>query len=203
MVEGNNDFHVIVNLCEKCGLDNIFDPENKETINKLLEGFSVLLKGSGNLKNLGILVDADRDLNGRWNQIRRIIAASGKYEDIPIDMPREGLILSPVDSDDIKIGVWILPDNNFDGMLEDFILQLIPSDDQLLPLADSVLVALEKRELNRYNPIHRSKAKMHTWLAWQEVPGSPMGKAIGFNYIPTSSSLCHNFVDWLDRLFNR
>ena len=49
---------------------------------------------------------------------------------------------------------------------------------------------------------HKSKAFIHTWLAWQEDPGTPMGLAITKKYLSTNDKvLCNSFIEWLNLLF--
>ena len=86
-------------------------------------------------------------------------------------------------------------------MLEDFIKFLIPQDDELLPIAEDVLTNnIEAKGLNRYKELHRPKALIHTWLAWQEEPGSPMGQAITKKYLQDTET-CQLFVSWLKKIF--
>ena len=88
-----------------------------------------------------------------------------------------------------KAGVWIMPDNRQNGMLEDFISFLIPHDDRLLPVVDSIIEKIEADKINKYKMIHHSKACVHTWLAWQEDPGTPLGVT------------CKRLIDWMNNLF--
>jgi hypothetical protein len=46
-----------------------------------------------------------------------------------------------------------------------------------------------------------SKANIHTWLAWQEEPGKPMGQAITAKYLNPKSKQAELFVNWLRALF--
>ena len=117
--------------------------EDSKGITKLLEGLPVRLKGSGETKTIGVVVDADVSIGSRWQQIRDILVKSNLYADIPEECPSNGLILKPINSDDIKIGVWIMPNNNNNGMLEDFAAFLIPDDDKLLPEVENVLDSIE------------------------------------------------------------
>jgi hypothetical protein len=94
-----------------------------------------------------------------------------------------------------------MPDNNTKGMLEDFISFLVPKGDSLLPVVDNALNDLEERKLNKYSVIHKSKARIHTWLAWQENPGTPMGLSITKRYLSADSDTCRQFVAWLTELF--
>jgi hypothetical protein len=61
---------------------------------------------------------------------------------------------------------------------------------------------LKNQGFAQKKPIHKSKARIHTWLAWQEDPGTPMGLAITKSYLDTNQELCNLFVNWLNNLFN-
>jgi hypothetical protein len=55
--------------------------------------------------------------------------------------------------------------------------------------------------LNKYKSVHKAKARIHTFLAWQEEPGVSMGNAIAKSYLRADSEQAVLFVDWLRRLF--
>ncbi len=71
-----------------------------------------------------------------------------------------------------------------------------------MSLAQETINTLEERTLHKYSQNHHAKALIHTWLAWQENPGTPLGQAITKHYLTTDTDLCQQFVDWLNRLFN-
>ena len=95
-----------------------------------------------------------------------------------------------------------MPNNQDPGMIEDFIRFLVPEGDERLALAKETIDALEARSLQQYIPNHRAKALIHTWLAWQNNPGTPLGQAITKRYLTTDTDLCQQFATWLNRLFN-
>ena len=99
------------------------------------------------------------------------------------------------------MGIWLMPDNQLPGMLEDFVAQLIPSADTLRGKADAILQEIELEGLQRFTGLHRPKALIHTWLAWQEEPGQPMGLAIRARALGHDSPTALAFVAWLRRLF--
>ncbi|MCM1177496.1 MAG: hypothetical protein NC335_07060 [Bacteroides sp.] len=202
LVEGNDDCHLIYALRKKFNIAESFDVHDCKGVEKLLQSLPVWLKGSGETKTIGLVVDADANIQSRWKQIRKILEDSNLYADIPDDCPSKGLIINPVDQDNIKIGVWIMPDNNSNGMLEDFAAFLIPEGDGLLTEVDDVLAKIKAKGLNKYKQIHHSKARIHTWLAWQEDPGTPMGLAVTKKYLSTTPPVCQDFVDWLNALYN-
>ena len=97
-----------------------------------------------------------------------------------------------------RIGIWIMPDNKIPGILEDFVKYLIPEDDSL---RDYSLQCVDNLPEKRFKDSYRSKAEIHTWLAWQEEPGTPMGLAVTKKYLCNVDS-ARTFLDWLNRLFN-
>ncbi|MGF7232950.1 DUF3226 domain-containing protein [Arachidicoccus sp.] len=196
LVEGKDDQHVIWALCAKFNLAQNFDVIDCEGITNLLEQIPVRFKQSG-INTIGIIVDADSNLQSRWNSLKDLLKAQGF--NLPHDLPAEGLIEK--NADNKRIGVWIMPNNNLNGMLEDFISFLIPQNDNLLPVVKATLQDIEDKNLNKYRGTHKSKAVIHTWLAWQEVPGTPIGSSITKSYLTTNVESCFQLINWLKLLF--
>jgi hypothetical protein len=195
-VEGSDDQHVIWALCKKYGIPENFNVIDCEGIDNLLKQISFTLKAS-KIETIGIIIDADADCQSRWDKVKNILLSNGF--NLPPNLPKDGLT---VENDSHKIGVWIMPDNNDKGMLEDFVAFLIPPDDQLIPVARSILDDIESQQLNKYSMTHNSKALIHTWLAWQEEPGTPMGMSITKKYLSAENAECVKlFEQWLSKLF--
>lgn len=201
LVEGNDDQHVVWALCEKHNIPESFDVIDCESVENVLKAFGVRLKIVDNNQRIGIVVDADVNLKSRWDSIVSILKKTGKYDCATIELPQDGLILEPTDTTYPKIGIWLMPDNNQNGMLEDFMTALATPDDVLMKKSEDVLTELETEGIQKYKPVHRSKAKIHTYLAWQDVPGRPMGQAITANILNADSELAVKFANWLKELF--
>lgn len=207
LVEGNDDFHVIHSLCKRLGIDvrnlenanggqfGIVDCKGFENLQLVLP---VRFKQS-NLRAIGIVVDADEDLSNRWKSIRDALIR--QYFEVPEQLPHDGLILT--NGAGIKVGVWIMPNNELRGMLEDFLTLLVPSDDNVLPKVRQLLSELEDLGHHKYAMVHKPKALLHTWLALQDDPGMPMGRAITKKVLNTEDALYLMFIDWMKRLFER
>lgn len=195
LVEGNDDQHVIWALCEKFNIPKVFDVIDCAGIDNLYKSIPVRFKQT-DIEVIGIIIDADVNLNDRWTYVKNLLSNQGFK--LPENLPNEGLVLS---NGNIKVGVWIMPSNNINGMLEDFISFLVPKDDKLLPIVDATLNEIENEKLNRYSLIHKSKAKIHSWLSWQEDPGTPMGLSITKRYLTTDNETCKHLIDWLQKLF--
>ncbi|MFH1554884.1 MAG: DUF3226 domain-containing protein [Pseudomonadota bacterium] len=195
LVEGKDDAIVINRLIRSHSVTDNFSIEEKNGIENLLRSLPVHIKESG-LNCLGIVVDADMDVSVRWGQISKILVDSGYNP--PTTPDSAGLILSELNRP--KVGIWLMPDNNTCGMLEDFVKLLIPKDDYLFPIAKEAVFKIPV-EYNKFREHHKSKAEIHTWLAWQEDPGTPMGLALTKRYLDSKSLHALTFLGWISRLF--
>lgn len=198
LVEGNDDQHVIWALCQKFQVQETFDVIDSEGISNLLADIPVRAK-QRDLKALGIVADADIDQASRWSQLAAHIQGLGYV--VPERPEASGTIIPSPALNLPKIGLWLMPDNQLSGMIEDFARFLIPGEDENLAFAEETINALEERELQKYISNHRSKALMHTWIAWQDKPGIPLGQSTT-KYLDTETDLCRQFVSWLNKLFN-
>jgi hypothetical protein len=112
-ITGKNTVMVHIEDCQGC--ENII---NKDVI-------AVELKADG-VEALGILLDADDHPQDRWIAIRNACRNSGMITNIPDDLPVEGLII--IADNEVRVGIWIMPDNKLPGMLETFLGYLLPTD---------------------------------------------------------------------------
>ncbi len=203
LVEGNDDFHVVHNLCSTFSVD-VRNRENKrggqfsikdcKGITNLLPMIPIELEL---LDVIGIIIDADNDSNTNWAAVRNVFKKEGY--DLPEKLDSNGCICETKGN---KIGVWIMPNNNEKGMLENFIAMLIDENDTLLPKAEQIVAEIEKENLQKYKDTYHPKALIYTWLAWQESPGTPMGQAITKKYLnPENKEICDRFVNWINQLF--
>jgi hypothetical protein len=203
LVEGKNDQHVIWALCKQHDVSETFTVETPSKdnggVDALIKSIPVRIKISG-LTALGVVLDADTDVENRWNKIRGCLDQIG-YSGLP-DYPKpDGLIIA--DEELPRAGIWLMPNNNLPGMLENFVSELIPENDLLSTKAEDILSEIESENLNRYSLSHHQKAFIHTWLAWQKIPGQPMGQAITAKVLSHDQPIAQSFVDWLNLLFNQ
>ncbi len=201
LVEGKDDQHVIWALCKQHKVSQTFSVElpNEDNggIDALLKSIPVRLKIS-KLRALGIVLDADQNLKSRWDAVYARLRREG-YSKLPSVPDSNGSIIEADQKP--RIGIWLMPNNQLPGMLEDFVSSLIPEDDLLAPKAEAILQEIESEALNGYSLLHHQKAFIHTWLAWQENPGQPMGQAITAQVLSHNQPLAQAFVKWLNVLF--
>lgn len=199
LVEGRDDEHVVKSICGRLGLGVIDRIEQQEGKDPLLETLPVKLKES-DLAVLGIILDADTDLKARWQALSHKLQSAG-YENIGGQPDPHGSVFDPPTGSLLPLlGIWLMPDNQVPGILEDFLRFLVPADDSLLPHAEQAINTLPE---TRFEALKHPKVLMHTWLAWQEEPGKPYGQAITARYLDASLPAGVVFADWLKRVFFR
>lgn len=201
LVEGNDDQHVVWALCQKHSVPETFDVLDCGSVENVLKEFKLRLRLADNNHRIAIVVDADMNMKSRWESIISILKDTGKYDCDNIVLPKDGLVLESTDKSYPKVGIWLMPDNNQNGMLEDFMAALATPDDALMKKSEDVLTEIENEGIQKYKPVHRSKAKIHTYLAWQDVPGRPMGQAITANILDSNSDVAVKFAEWLKGMF--
>lgn len=197
LVEGKDDQHVIWALCEKFTVTESFDVIDCQGITKLYEQLPIRFK-QAQVDTIGLIIDADSEVKNTWKSVSALLSSQGFT--IPQTIPIEGLILK--NNSGIKIGVWIMPNNNDNGMLEDFISFLVPKEDKILPIVNDTLTNIESQGLNQYSLIHKSKAMIHSWLSLQADPGIPMGLGITKRYLTTDEETCLKLINWLKELYS-
>ena len=197
LVEGKDDEHVLYRLLEHHNVPMTFRIKDMKGIEKLLETLDVELDAGG-LERLGVVVDADTAPASRWQSLRHIFAQAGCP--LPTQADPLGTIVELSGRMLARVGVWVMPDNEAQGMLEDFVRSLVPSGDALLSYAEECVDEVIVRD-RRFRPSYRSKAVIHTWLSWQEEPGTPLGLAIKNSRMNPDMPMVLPLIDWLERMF--
>lgn len=202
LVEGNNDSHIIMALCEHHKLPEKFKIIPCKGADDVLRNMKIRLTTPELHPKIGIVLDADENVQGRLDSFLRHITQCGKYDCTNIELSSEGLILKPTDDIFPTVGLWIMPNNSTGGMIEDFVVSLAHKDDErLMAKADETLDQLEKEGFQKYKSVHRTKAKIHTFLAWQDEPGKPMGQAITARLLNADAENAMPFILWIKKLF--
>jgi len=196
LLEGKDDDSVFFHLLNHYQiLENLIKRKKKDGFSEIIKHLDVELDASG-LERLGIVVDADVDLSARWQSLRNKLITYG-YTDVPNAPRPEGTMIQ--ESDRPVVGVWIMPNNVHSGMLEDFIRTLVPAGDLLWNRAETCVNEIPEPE-RRFSVA--SKAHIHTWLAWQEEPGTLMGAAINKRYLNADALPAQQLMGWIRRLFD-
>jgi hypothetical protein len=198
-VEGADDFHVVCALVMKSEPTLVaLDPRVPWTPKP--NGDKQAIKTAvTELKNLaprvGLVIDADTDPQKRWREVQRRFGKIGVR--LPPEYPAGGYV-EDVD-DERRLGIWMMPYGDQPGALEAFLATLVPDGD----LKDYVDQAVTRaREIGAtFADKDLEKARLRTWLAWQQTPGVPYGLAIECGFLSSSSPWADDLVTWFRRLY--
>ncbi|MCY4572147.1 MAG: hypothetical protein OXF01_05040 [Gemmatimonadetes bacterium] len=171
-----------------------FRIEDKGGFDRLMASISVELKAPGR-RAVGIIVDANDDIEARWSAVKDRVARAGIAvgDRYPVGTVVRGNSLEP------DVGVWVMPDNRSPGELEDFIADMIPEDDSVWPLSQAYIDDIPA-ENRLFSSKKAQRAKVHAWLAARERP-RPMGLAIGARDLEVGGTCCTHLAAWLRQLF--
>jgi hypothetical protein len=156
----------------------------------------------GSLERLALVVDADIDENGGGfqrtvQQVAEKIRDCG-YNTTPQFLKSGGLVFKH--SDGLPdLGLWIMPNNKNEGILEDWISQCISEEEKsLFALAQSTVDRLSDP---KFKPIRKMKASVATWLAWQYDPGEGLYYAVQKDLVDEKTPLYKGFGTWINYIF--
>ncbi len=192
IVEGQDDLHVVRHL-------SLSDPEmppfcirEKHSVAELLSSIrgEILVEGR---TAVGILVDANDDPKARWQAVAHRIRAAGIEP--PSSPDPDGTIIDGAP----RVGVWLMPDNESPGELEDFIAEMVPPGDAVWPLSEAYIDGIPEAD-RKFVAGKTLRAKVHAWLATRKEPRR-MGSAIGAKDLDTDVEVSQELLRWLRRLF--
>lgn len=214
LVEGEADRSFFEVICRQLSIDasiHVAAPKDliasqvtkntKEGVFSLLPELLKQLE-DGTTEKLAVVVDADSMVNGggfqkACDRVGRIVKPAGF--DLVTSRSAAGLVFENSDGF-ADLGLWVMPNNADEGMLEDWIKQCLhPGEDALYQHAGTSIDAIPGGP--KFKPLHRTKAEVATWLAWQEKPGHGLYNAASPDLLNTSAPLFVDMHAWLQHVF--
>jgi len=192
IVEGYDDKHVVMHFLKRSETSLSFTIKSVEGYPNLLQCINTEIKAAGR-KRLGFLLDADDRLDDHWKEVRTRLKKAGVKP--PDKLNPNGYIFG----NDPTIGVWIMPNNMSAGELENFVMEMVPSDDPIWPISGRYIDSIPK-DKRKFAIAKTDKARLHAWLSTRKEPGR-MGAAIGAGDLDMSNQSSANFLNWLENLF--
>ena len=195
LVEGIDDEQVVKNLRVRDNNIPAFCVRGKGGIDRLLAGIGLELKASGR-KVVGIVADANGDVDARWQAVTERLRRENL--ETPATLELAGTIINESDRFP-RIGIWLMPDNQSSGEIEDFVERMIPPDDPIWPLSRDYVDGIPQTH-RKFQDGKILRAKVHAWLATRESPRL-MGAAILAGDLNLNEPNSEVFANWLQRLF--
>lgn len=196
IVEGVDDKHVALHIWNRHSSTPPIYVLERGPVEELLKSIEFDVRTPGCVA-VGFLVDADNNPMARWDGVSNRLRSAG------VNAPRtpdpDGTIMAAT-SDMPRVGVWMMPDNQSRGELEDFVAQMIPDNDPVWPLSQDYIYRISE-EHREFAENKTSTAEVYAWLATREDPRQ-MGAAIGARDLEIDGALCTRFTAWLERLFS-
>jgi hypothetical protein len=205
LVEGKDEVNFFEALLDDCQIAEvqIIEVGGKD---KFKSEFPTLLNldGFSNVKSYAIIRDADNDANATLTSIQNLL--SKHHQPVPNDCGEL------VNNDGIRVGIYIVPGNKTEGMLENLCLDTV-TNHPVLQCVDHYLSCLEeklesgvegvdKEPDKHYFPRNRAKARMHAFLAGQTKWVPSLGLAAKKGYFNLSAEVLSDLRRFLEMLKN-
>ena len=197
LVEGVNDCHVVMALCKAHNVPETFGIYECGSDGRVLRRLNALIISYNRPQVIGVMLDADTSLEGRWQSIKSQLQHYSYT--LPKTPDADGTVVETSSDEEPKLGFWLMPNNQDSGMLEDFCAEL--AQPESLAFARECVEQAHARQITRFKEVHRSKAVIHTYLAWQDKPGYPLGIGITSQVLRPHTDVAVKFTNWLIRLF--
>lgn len=219
LVEGEDDRGFFEQVCKSLQLNpdikvappKDYQADYEETLrngkqgalNLLEDLLTELLDESAAIKRLALIIDADYDTEeakglGYQKTIKQICDRVAEYNFGLVSNQTRGLFFEHGDGV-AKFGLWIMPNNEQDGMLEDFIKTCIKTNEQSL-FTHAVQVVDDVPD-KKFKSHHYSKAQVNTWLAWQKPPGHGLYYSVSDKLLNDEHALFQDLTQWLKQIF--
>ncbi|OKH45574.1 hypothetical protein NIES2101_26340 [Calothrix sp. HK-06] len=197
LVEGDNDCHVVMALCAAHNVPETFGIYQCNSDTGVLKRLNALIIRPNPPHVIGVMLDADSPtLESRWQSIKSKLKHYNYT--FPSNPDINGTIIES-SANEPKLGFWLMPNNQDSGMLEDFCAELaVPTS---IAVAKECVEEAKTKQATTFKEVHLSKAVIHTYLAWQDEPGRPLGQAITKQALRADSHIAIKFTNWLTQLF--
>lgn len=142
---------------------------------------------------LGIVVDANDNPTERWDMISDRVRRAGIQ--LPGSPDPGGVVTGSIP----KVGIWLMPDNQSCGEIEDFVTGLIPDKDPVWPRSETYIDNIPEGH-RKFSPAKISKAKTYAWVSARKRPGL-IGASVNPDDLDLNKELYKRFVHWLEELY--
>ncbi|MDP3589751.1 MAG: hypothetical protein Q8R54_04350 [Methylobacter sp.] len=197
----NPDIKVSLPKDYQMDFDEHLHNSKQGAINLLKDLLNDLIDEEAPTQRLAIIIDADYEREqglGYEKTIQQVNKIAEDYGFSLAENQTHGLCFKH--SDGIaEFGLWVMPDNQKDGMFEDFIKECVTTTEQ--SLFNHAVQVVQDIPNKKFKDHHYSKAEVATWLAWQKPPGHGLYCSVKDNLLDTNHALFQEMAQWLKKIF--
>jgi hypothetical protein len=201
LCEGSSDIFFIANLKDKLNVqvrptgEPISASSSGEGIDFVYQRLPNLFLIS-DVQSIGVVVDADSNLQLKYDRIKEIVFQSTKDTLPPVS--ENGIVAQ---FEKIRFGLWFWPDNQRNGDLESLLHDLIPVSDKAFAISKSAVQSVLENNLTALKEKDRRKAEIYNWLSLQKEPGRPIGQSVANGTFQLGHPVIQKFKTWLQNLY--
>ena len=199
-VEGEGDYFFTKELSEKHDAHHGWSINRKNGFSSVMKAAKTAITKRGG-STVGIMVDADIDINARWENISRHFGSPEVTLHRQVNLPKfpiHGGTIIDGENGMPRVGIWVMPDNASSGELEDFLVRMIRPADPIWPKSKKYIDGIPQHKRRFGDKVDR--AQLYAWLATCQKPPY-IGYAIQNCEFNWNAPNCPPFIDWLNRLF--
>lgn len=171
LVEGRDEVNFFNKLIEKLGLSAQVEDICGKDVFPTENGFKAItkLEGFENVKSIAVIRDADSGEK----------AAHSAFQSVKTVLERNSVVCPSapgefIENNGLKVGIFIMPDCENEGMLEDLCLKSVEND-SVFKCAEKFLDCVNTSAKEEEKPKNLSKAKAQTFLAGKKEVASSTG----------------------------
>jgi hypothetical protein len=188
-VEGIDEKNFLEKLLEYIGILDMVDIRpagGKNQFNNLMPGFAIT-RGFRSLEKIAVIRDADENAGDAFKSVTGVLKKIGLQSP---ERPGEFSHGSP------SVGVFIMPDNLSNGMLEDLCLESV-KDHEAMECVDNFIACTQTL---KEKPNNISKAKVQVFLAAKPRIVNSIGLAAQNRYWNFNSEKLQPLINFLKQL---
>jgi hypothetical protein len=189
VVEGDDEVNFFKKLLEFIGISDNVDrrkSDGKYNFKTVMQAFTIT-RGFKKIEKIAVIRDADKNANDAFRSV------TGTLKKIGLKPPdRLGKFSKGIPA----VGVFIMPDNYSEGMLEDLCLETV-KDHEAMKCVEEFIACTKKLE---EVPKNISKAKVQAFLAAKPTIVSSVGLGAQKGYWNFKSEKLQSLITFLNQL---
>jgi hypothetical protein len=213
LVEGEADKGFFVEICKRLNLTAsvlVAPPKDLGGTHNTKGGVINYLKDNllrqlddGTMTHIAAVVDADYVVHGggyirTLDRFSEVLSSCGFYLETD-QAENNGLYFKHPDGFS-DFGLWIMPQNQYEGMLEDWIKSCV--DESEHDLFEQAATSIQQLQNPKFPGYRIAKAEVATWLAWQKEPGHGLYHVVTERLLNRQHSLFTELEHWLINIFS-